>query len=116
MQGADIQDAIWKALSNTDRRAMLDLLSEGPLTTGDIADRFPRLTRFAIMQHLRVLTDADLVTVRRDGRKRYNYLNPVPIQLIFDRWVGRYVRPWTEALVTLRDELESETSSKRKTR
>ena len=100
--------AVWKALSNPVRRQILDALRAGPETTGDLADRFPDLSRFAVMQHLRVLQAAELVVVRRDGRKRYNYLNPVPIQQVYDRWVVRYLKPWTEALVRLSDELESE--------
>lgn len=109
-------DAVWKALANPLRRAMLDYLARGPLTTGELADQFPELSRFAIMQHLRVLTDADLVRVERAGRQRFNYLNPVPIQMLYDRWVGRYMQPWTEALVSLRDELESEPRTTRKKR
>ena len=104
----DLED-VWKALSNPTRRAILDLLRPGPLTTGELADAFPELSRFAIMQHLGVLELAELVVARREGRRRFNYLNPVPIQQIHDRWVSRYTRPWTEALVDLRDELESET-------
>lgn len=107
-------EPVWKALANPDRRAILDLLSEGPLITGEIALHFPELTRFAVMQHLRVLEGADLIVARREGRMRYNYLNAVPIQEIFDRWVGRYVQPWTEALVSLRDELETESRTQRK--
>lgn len=107
-QHEDTED-VWKALANPVRRTLLDLLREGPVTTGALADRFPDLTRFAIMQHLKVLTEAGLVIPRRRGRERYNYLNPVPIQRIFDRWVVRYTRPWTEALVSLREELEAET-------
>lgn len=106
-------EPVWKALANSDRRAILDLLSEGPLITGEIAMHFPHLTRFAVMQHLRVLEGADLIVTRREGRMRYNYLNAVPIQEIFDRWVGRYVQPWTEALVSLRDELETESRTQR---
>ena len=109
-------DAVWKALANPLRRSMLDHLARGPLTTGELADQFPELSRFAIMQHLRVLTDADLVRVERAGRQRFNYLNPVPIQMLYDRWVGRYMQPWTEALVSLRDELESEPRTTRKKR
>lgn len=104
----DALDAVWRALANATRRAMLDALRDGPLTTGAMADRFPELSRFAIMQHLRVLVEADLVIVRRTGRTRYNYLNPVPVQRIYDRWVVGYMKPWTEALVGLRDQLESE--------
>ncbi|MEQ9398995.1 MAG: helix-turn-helix domain-containing protein [Longimicrobiales bacterium] len=112
-QQAPDTDAVWKALSNPVRRSILDLLRDGPRTTGDLSDEFPELTRFAVMQHLGVLVEADLVVPRRSGRKRYNYLNPVPIQQVYDRWVSRYVRPWTEALVGLRDELESEARNAR---
>ena len=107
----DLED-VWRALSNPTRRAILDLLRSGPRTTGDLADEFSDLSRFAIMQHLGVLEEAELVIPRRDGRRRYNYLNPVPIQQIHDRWVSRYTRPWAEALVDLRDELESDTRSR----
>lgn len=105
MQGDDAE-AVWRALANATRRAMLDALRDGPLTTGELAERFAELSRFAVMQHLRVLEEAELIVVRRDGRRRYNYLNPVPIQALYDRWVVRYMQPWTEALLGLREELE----------
>lgn len=89
---------------------MLDLLREGPATTTDLGAHFADLTRFAVMQHLRVLEQAELVIPRREGRKRFNYLNPVPIQDVYDRWVVRYMKPWTEALVGLRDQLEDESN------
>jgi DNA-binding transcriptional ArsR family regulator len=109
----DELDPVWKALGSSTRRAILDHVRDGPRTTGELADRFPRLTRFAVMQHLRVLAEAELVIPRRDGRERYNYLNPVPIQRVFDRWVSRYMKPWTEALVSLREELETEPRKER---
>lgn len=99
-------DPVWKALANPIRRRILDLLREGPLTTTDLSNAFADLSRFAVMQHLRVLVDAELVTIRRSGRRRYNHLNPVPIQRIHDRWVSRYRRHWAEALVDLKEELE----------
>jgi DNA-binding transcriptional ArsR family regulator len=109
----DKLDAVWKALASPVRRTILDHLREGPRTTAALAARFPRLTRFAVMQHLGVLEAAELVIPRRQGRERFNYINPVPIQGIFDRWVSRYTRPWTEALVSLRDELETESREER---
>ena len=109
----DELDPVWKALASPTRRAILDHLRDGPRTTGELANRFPRLTRFAVMQHLGVLEEAELVIPRRDGRERYNYLNPVPIQRVFDRWVSRYMKPWTEALVSLREELETEPRKER---
>ncbi|HUF11512.1 MAG TPA: metalloregulator ArsR/SmtB family transcription factor [Longimicrobiales bacterium] len=101
-------DAVWRALANATRRRMLDELRGGPRTTGELAEAFPELSRFAVMQHLRVLQTAELVTVRRDGRRRYNYLNPVPLREVYARWVGPYMQPWAEALVSMRDELENE--------
>jgi DNA-binding transcriptional ArsR family regulator len=101
-------ERVWKALASDVRRAILDLLREGPRTTGTLAEEFPDLSRFAVMQHLKVLEGAELVIPRREGRERYNYLNPVPIQQLYDRWVARYMKPWTEALVSLQTELETE--------
>jgi DNA-binding transcriptional ArsR family regulator len=109
----DPLEVVWKALASPVRRAILDELRNGPQTTGAIAHRFPKLTRFAVMQHLRVLEAAELVIARRDGRERYNYLNPIPIQRVYDRWVSRYMRPWTEALVSLQHELETQSRKER---
>jgi DNA-binding transcriptional ArsR family regulator len=78
---------IWRALASPVRRALLDLLKAGPMTTGDLAERMPSLSRFAVMQHLGVLTDAGLVVVRRSGRHRFNHLNPVPLRRWYERWV-----------------------------
>ena len=100
-------DTVWRALSNPLRRRMLDLLMLGPLTTGALVEEFPELSRFAVMQHLKVLQVAELVTAIRQGRLRYNYINPVPIQRIYDRWVSRYMQPWTDALTSLKHDLEA---------
>ena len=99
-------DAVWRALANPVRRRILDLLAEGPLTTGALAEAFPELSRFAVMQHLKVLEEAELVVPRREGRQRFNHLNAVPIQRIYRRWVSRYTGRWADALVALKDELE----------
>jgi DNA-binding transcriptional ArsR family regulator len=78
---------VWRVLASPQRRQLLDLLSEGPQTTGDLADAMPDLSRFAVMQHLDVLTDAELVVVERRGRHRFNHLNPVPLRRWYERWV-----------------------------
>lgn len=103
----DDLDGVWKALANRTRREMLDLLVDGAMTTGELAERFDGLSRFAVMQHLKVLESSGLLIVRRRGRNRYNYLNPVPIQQVSDRWISRYQRPFAEALVDLKQTLES---------
>lgn len=81
-------DAIFKALANATRRAILDRLSAGPATTGDLVEATPTLSRYAVMQHLRVLEESGLVTVRRSGRHRFNHLNATPVRQVYERWVG----------------------------
>lgn len=100
-------DAVWRALANPVRRRILDLLRDGPLNTGAVAEHFADLSRFAVMQHLGVLVEADLVLPVKEGRQRLNYLNPVPIQQLYDRWVSDYMQPWTTALTSLKQELET---------
>jgi DNA-binding transcriptional ArsR family regulator len=100
--------ATWRALAHPLRRQVLDWLRAGPHTTGELAARCPGHSRFAVMQHLRVLERGGLVVAVRRGRRRLNYLNPVPIQQIHDRWVTRYQQSWTEALVALKAAVEDE--------
>lgn len=102
-------DAVWKALANSTRRKILDVLVAGPATTSELAAGFEQLSRFAVMQHLAVLERADLVVAQKRGRVRLHHLNPVPIQQIGDRWISRYQRPLAEALIDLKVSLESET-------
>jgi DNA-binding transcriptional ArsR family regulator len=108
-------DPAWRALANPIRRAMLDLLRDGPVTTSAIAGRFPELSRFAVMQHLGVLEEGRLLISRREGRERFNYLNPVPIQQIADRWISRYQAPWVDVLVGLKAASEQPAGKSRST-
>jgi DNA-binding transcriptional ArsR family regulator len=78
---------VWRALANPLRRRFLDLLAGGPRTTGELAAATPDLSRYAVMQHLGVLTEAGLIVVRRRGRHRLNHLNPVPLRQWYERWV-----------------------------
>ncbi|HEV2754995.1 MAG TPA: helix-turn-helix transcriptional regulator [Actinomycetota bacterium] len=108
MSDEAVQDRVFKALGDARRRRILDLLREEPLTTGRLCDAFPDLDRCTVMQHLRVLEDADLVLVRRQGRYRWNYLNPLPIKEIHDRWINRYAAGAVDLLARLKKDLESE--------
>jgi DNA-binding transcriptional ArsR family regulator len=83
-------EQVWKGLSSPIRRRILDLLREGPRTTGELAEAFPDLTRFAVMQHLGVLEEAGLLLPRREGRRRLNYLNAAPIRMLYERWVSTH--------------------------
>ncbi len=86
----DLDDAIFRALGHRTRRQLLDDLKAGPLTTGALCELHPELDRCTVMQHLAVLTDADLVIPERKGRERWNHLNIIPIQQIHERWIGAF--------------------------
>lgn len=104
----DDVDDVFKALADPTRRALLDALFERDgQSVQALCDRFPAMTRFGVMKHLTVLEAANLVTTRRDGRSKFHFLNPVPIQQVADRWIGKYARPFTRALVDLQHDLET---------
>lgn len=100
------QDRVFKALSAGVRRAMLDALKDRPQTTGALCDRFRPLDRCTVMQHLKVLEDADLIIVQRKGRERWNHLNPLPIKQVHDRWIGPYAARAVDVLDRIRTDLE----------
>ena len=104
MSSDDENDKIFKALASATRRSLLDALKDAPQTTGMLCSRFASLDRCTVMQHLRVLADAGLVIVRRDGRERWNHLNALPIKHIHDRWIG----PYAARAVDLLDRLQSD--------
>jgi DNA-binding transcriptional ArsR family regulator len=99
-------DRVFKALGHQVRRQMLDDLRDQPLTTGTLVAHFPELDRCTVMQHLKVLEDAELVIPVRKGRERWNHLNVAPIQEIHERWIGPHAAHATARLTKLKRELE----------
>ena len=95
-------DAVFKALASPARRRLLDALREQEHTTGSLCAALPELDRTTVLQHLRVLERAELVTGRRVGRERRLALAPLPIKRIHDRWISAY----TAAAVDLLDRLD----------
>lgn len=103
-------DAIFKALADPTRRALLDALhAEDGQTLSALEQRIP-MSRFGVMKHLKVLEEAGLVVTRKHGREKHHHLNPVPIRLIHDRWVSKYAEPWAAALSEIKQRLEEEPS------
>lgn len=96
-------DLVYKALASPTRRRMLDVLKEAPRSTGELCSQFTQLDRTTVLQHLRVLEEAELVIGRKVGRERRLTLAPLPIKRIHDRWIGDYAR----AAVELLDRLET---------
>ncbi|MGC0274811.1 ArsR/SmtB family transcription factor [Pseudactinotalea sp. Z1739] len=97
-------DRVFKALASPVRRRMLDALRESSHTTGSLCAVLPELDRTTVLQHLRVLERAELVTGRKVGRERHLALAPLPIKRIHDRWISDYTR----AAVSLLAELDAD--------
>ena len=102
MMADDDMDATLQALASASRRQMLDLVKAQPgVTVGALANRF-EFSRVAVIKHLRVLEDANLVLSRREGRSRRLYFNAVPIQMIHERWTDEYSAYWSSRLIQLK--------------
>jgi DNA-binding transcriptional ArsR family regulator len=98
---------IFKALADPSRRVILDtLFANDGQTLTELCAHLDGMTRFGVMKHLRILEDAHLVIVRRKGREKLHYLNAVPIQGVYDRWVGKYRGHISAALTELARTLE----------
>jgi DNA-binding transcriptional ArsR family regulator len=109
-----MEDArIWKALGSPHRRALLDALKDGPKTTSALCEVLPRLSRYAVMQHLGVLERAGVVLVRREGRERWNELNAVPIQRELERWLSGFQQASASQLLAFERHLQ-ETATEEK--
>lgn len=107
MSKAIRDDLVFKALADSRRREILDLLKDAPRTTGELCDHFKRkLDRCTVMQHIGVLERADLVIARREGRNRWNYLNAAPFREIYDRWISSYADEAVALLARLKRDME----------
>jgi DNA-binding transcriptional ArsR family regulator len=102
-----LDDLVFKAMANGDRRRIMDFLRERPRTTGEICQHVTWLNRCTVMQHLRTLERAELVIAKKRGRYRFNYLDIAPIQRIHRRWIKEYAQPAAEWLCELKEQLEN---------
>jgi DNA-binding transcriptional ArsR family regulator len=97
---------VFRALADPTRRFLLDrLLARDGRTLGELESEL-EMSRFGVMKHLRILEEAGLVVSRRSGREKLHFLNPVPIRLIHDRWIGKYTEQRAATLSDLKTALE----------
>jgi len=100
-------DSVFQALAHETRREILDHLRARPgLAVGELAAHFD-VSRVAIMNHLNVLTQADLITSKKDGRSRRLYLNALPLQLIYERWIDGYSAHWLDRMSMIKATAEA---------
>lgn len=103
-------DTLFLALANATRRRILDVVWQSPgCTVGFVADHFD-VSRIAVLKHLHLLEDAGLLTSQRQGRERLLYMNPVPLQLIQERWTDQYAGFWAGQLTRLKLAVETRTA------
>jgi DNA-binding transcriptional ArsR family regulator len=99
-------DLLFKALADPSRRKLLDLLhAHDGQTLNGLCEHLD-MTRQAVTQHLDVLEAATLVATVRRGREKLHFLNPVPLQEIYDRWIAKFEKPRLKALTDLKRRLE----------
>ena len=100
-------DKIFKALSDNHRLIILDALKEKDgQTLTELEKVLNTLSRFGVMKHLKVLEKVSLITSHKEGRFKYHYLNPVPIQEIADRWISRFAAPWAQDMIDIKTKFE----------
>ena len=101
-------DDVFRALADPVRRQLLDSLhAKNGQTLGELCEGHD-MSRQAVTKHLVVLEEANLVATEKRGREKLHYLNPVPIQEIAERWVGKYERARLRALSALKKKLEDQ--------
>ncbi len=100
------EDAVFRALADPNRRGLLDRLHQkNGQTLGELCHGLD-MTRQAVAKHLSVLEEANLVSWRRRGREKLHFINPVPINEIAERWIGKFERPRLGVLAHLKRSLE----------
>lgn len=99
-------DLLFKALADPSRRKLLDVLHDHDGQTLNELCEHLDMTRQGVTQHLNLLEKGNLVATVRRGREKLHFLNPVPLQQIYDRWIAKFERPRLKALTDLKRRLE----------
>lgn len=102
MIGEREMDAVLQALGNESRRRMLDIVKAKPgIAVGALAREFD-VSRIAVMKHLAVLEEGNLIVSEKEGRVRRLYVNAVPIQMIHERWTTEYSAYWASHVTRIK--------------
>ena len=99
-------DTLFRALADPSRRRLLDVLHANDGRTLNELCEYLDMTRQGVTQHLGVLEGANLVAVYWRGREKLHFLNPVPLQEIYERWISKFEKPRLKAIADLKKRLE----------
>jgi DNA-binding transcriptional ArsR family regulator len=101
-------DLLFKALADPSRRKLLDVLhAHDGQTLNELCEHLS-MTRQGVTQHLAVLEEANLIATVRRGREKLHFLNPVPLQEIYERWISKFEKRRLKALDDLKRRLEND--------
>jgi DNA-binding transcriptional ArsR family regulator len=101
-------DAVFKALADESRRQLLDRLhKKNGQTLGELCEGI-EMSRQAVTKHLAILEEANLVATQKRGREKLHFINPVPINDIAERWIGKFEQNRLAALSALKQSLEED--------
>jgi DNA-binding transcriptional ArsR family regulator len=99
-------DKVFKALADASRRKLLDRLrKKAGLTLNELCEGHD-MSRQAVTKHLVLLEAANLVVTKKQGREKLHFLNPIPINQIYMRWIGKFEQERLVALDNLKQALE----------
>ncbi len=101
-------DSVFRALADPSRRLLLDRLHANNGQTLNEMCQGLDMTRQAVAKHLGILEEANLVVVQRQGREKLHFINPVPINEISERWIGKFDRARLSLLSNLKQTLEGD--------
>lgn len=105
-------DAVFRALADKNRRCLLDRLrNRNGQRLGELCEGLA-MSRQAVTKHLGILERANLVVTRKEGRRKLHFINPVPINHIAERWIGKFEQARLAALSDLRKRLEADEQSR----
>ena len=100
-------DLLFSALAHAGRRQMLDLVMAQPgMSVKALASHF-EMSRVGVLKHVQLLEEVELLLSKKQGRTRHLFFNPLPIQLIHDRWTTQYSAFWSERLADMKDRIET---------
>lgn len=107
-------DTIFKALADATRRQLLDRLYNNKGQTLNEMCEGTGMQRQSVTKHLKILEAAGLITTHFEGREKLHFLNPVPIADISKRWIDKFSKHRSDAILNLRDAIEAKDPKGRK--
>lgn len=92
---------VFQAIADPTRRDILSLISKKPMHLNEIADNFD-VSRPAVSQHIRLLNECELITIKKSGRMRYCVLRPEKLTTVAE-WIAPFKRLWENRFNNLDD-------------